>query len=397
MPYHVRITHKNPQRRSSDTLALDKDEAWLDSQIVQPRIEGRPIFVSGQVIEWSDIDEIHITRTDRSSAELLPEIRARRASERVFTPIPDEWYVARYGEDLTEHFLSGAPGQGAAQRNEAQPGKDEAAVMVVHGQDEEAALALFDWLRRIGLRPREWAQLRRSTANSSPFIGEVLEQAFQESQAVVVLFTPDEHVALRHELTGRAEGWRLQARPNVLFEAGMAFATHPARTVLVVLGPQELPSDLAGRHYVRLGSPAGLHDLASRLETAGCPVDLSGDQWLDATRFPDRSDVPPEPSLAAAPRDAGRDGAYTNLLSAHAELVQAYSGDHIYDNRVRAARKAFDDAQSAVVIAGSPAARIAAEELLIAWAPDGTRLSMAGEWRQRVAAAREKFIAAVGT
>jgi hypothetical protein len=117
-----------------------------------------------------------------------------------------------------------------------------------------------------------------------------------EPAEVVVLFTPDEHVRLRQEMVRRAPNWRLQARPNVLFEAGMAFATHPERTALVVLGDQEIPSDLAGRHYVRLGSVAALRDLAQRLHDAGCPVDLTGNDWLDVSRFPDRSGIPATPT-----------------------------------------------------------------------------------------------------
>jgi predicted nucleotide-binding protein len=167
--------------------------------------------------------------------------------------------------------------------------------MVVHGQDPDAARAMFDWLRATNLRPQEWSQLVKSSGTASPFIGEVLETAFSQAQAVVVLFTPDEQVRLRHELNKRHTVWRLQARPNVLFEAGMAFATHPERTVLVVLGDQEIPSDFAGRHYVRVDSVAALRDLAQRLEQAGCPVDLTGSDWLDLGRFPDRS------AIAAAP------------------------------------------------------------------------------------------------
>ena len=62
---------------------------------------------------------------------------------------------------------------------------------------------------------------------------------------------------------------RLQARPNVLIEAGMALITHPTRTIIAVLGDQELPSDLAGRHYIRLSHTAvvPLDDLAAASAT----------------------------------------------------------------------------------------------------------------------------------
>lgn len=176
---------------------------------------------------------------------------------------------------------------------------DPTKVMVVYGQDPQVARALFDWLRAIGLKPQEWEQLITASGEGSPFIGKVLEAAFAESQAVIVLFTPDEHTRLRGELSGDQADWRLQSRPNVLFEAGMAFATNPSRTVLVVVGSQELPSDLAGRHYVQLRSAENLRDLARRLERAGCPVDLSGSDWLHIDRFPTRGGIraaPPEGS-----------------------------------------------------------------------------------------------------
>lgn len=171
-------------------------------------------------------------------------------------------------------------------RAEAAQAEDTRAVMVVHGQDAGATRAVFDWLRSVGLRPAEWNQLVNASGAAAPFIGQVLDTAFARAQAVVVVFTPDEHVRLREELSEGEPLWRLQARPNVLFEAGMAFARHPTRTVLVVLGEQDIPSDLAGRHYLKLDRAQALRDLAQRLEAAGCPVDLTGNDWLDIERFP---------------------------------------------------------------------------------------------------------------
>lgn len=170
-------------------------------------------------------------------------------------------------------------------------------VMVIYGHDTEANNALFDWLRAIGLQPQEWSQIIGATGNASPYIGQALDQAFRNAQAVVAFFTPDERVLARGASPKDPSMWRLQARPNVLIEAGMALTSHPDRTVLVVLGEQDLPSDLAGRHYVRLSGTAAspLHDLASRLEKAGCDTDRSGSAWLDLNRFPVRDGISPAP------------------------------------------------------------------------------------------------------
>lgn len=292
MPYHVRITSKDPQRRSRDALALDKEAGWIEEHIAAPWREGRGIFVDGQVFSLDSIDQIHVTETAQTSDQLLPQIRARRQASRVVTTTPDRWYVAREGREVTEQFISGPPGTGPRM----DPGGatsfagNRRAVMVIYGHDTQANDALFTWLRAIGLEPREWGQLVQASGSASPFIGEVLQKALRDVQAVIAFFTPDECVA--PAATGRSRG-RLQARPNVLIEAGMALITHPTRTIIAVLGNQELPSDLAGRHYVRLSHAdvEPLNDLARLLSQAGCDVNLSGRDWLRPGQFPDRDSI----------------------------------------------------------------------------------------------------------
>lgn len=324
MPLHVRITAKDPRRRSKDALALDKDVEWLEEYVLAPRRQGQEIFIDGQVFAWDDIDEIHVTETEIESDRLLPIIRQRRRSEGIVVGIPDEWYVARDGRDVTDRYIKGPPGSprepGGSERHAL--AQDQTVVMVVHGHDSEAHHALFDWLRAVGLTPREWTELVQGSGSASPFIGQVLDRAFEEAQAVVVLFTPDEHVATREDLANGSLSWRLQARPNVLFEAGMAFATHPNRTVLVVLGPQDMPSDLAGRHFVRLdGSGAALQELSSRLEAAGCPIRRTGTQWLDSGRFPSRDLVSATPRSGLSHHGLPDSNLHTKLVRVLQDLV----------------------------------------------------------------------------
>lgn len=149
---------------------------------------------------------------------------------------------------------------------------------------------MFAFLRAIGLNPIEWGRALAATGSASPYIGEVLDRAFEMAQAVVVLMTPDEVAYL---ISDHATGVddpdtnpAPQARPNVLFEAGMAMGRDPRRTVLVELGGLRPFSDVAGRHAVRLNDTAEKRkDLAQRLTTAGCDVDTSGTDWLKVGDF----------------------------------------------------------------------------------------------------------------
>jgi len=159
-------------------------------------------------------------------------------------------------------------------------------VFVVHGRNETLRRAFFGFLRAVGLQPIEWRKAIELTRKPSPYVGEILDAAFREAVAVVVLLTPDDEAKLKDEflkphdpkyekkLTG-------QARPNVLFEAGMAMGRNPDRVVLVQVGEMRPFSDIGGRHVGQLSNGAeSRQELITKLANAGCNVDASGSDWL---------------------------------------------------------------------------------------------------------------------
>lgn len=163
---------------------------------------------------------------------------------------------------------------------------DARKVFVIHGRNEQARAAFFSFLRAIGLEPIEWSEAISATGQGSPYIGDALDAAFSRARAVVVLQTPDDvaylHPSLTHAGDPECEA-QMQPRPNVLFEAGMAFGRNPSRTILVELGNVKSYSDVHGRHAVRLdNSVKRRQELAGRLKTAGCAVNLEGSDWHEA-------------------------------------------------------------------------------------------------------------------
>jgi hypothetical protein len=111
------------------------------------------------------------------------------------------------------------------------------------------------------------------------------------AKAAVVLMTPDDEARLKEEFWQQTDGesekeFTGQPRQNVLFEAGMALGLYEDRTVIVELGRLRPMSDTLGRHVVRMnGSIPTRQELALRLRTAGCNVNLDGTDWHEAGDF----------------------------------------------------------------------------------------------------------------
>ena len=177
-------------------------------------------------------------------------------------------------------------------------------VFVVHGRNDQLRDSMFQFLRSIGLKPMEWAEALAATGKATPIIADILDSALRRAKAVVVLLSPDDEARLRSELQRENEAafetqLTGQARPNVLFEAGMAFGRCPDRTILVEVGSLRPFSDVAGRHVVRLNNSAQTRkDLADRLQRAGCDVDLSGSDWLRVGDFEIKPVAPPRGTFA---------------------------------------------------------------------------------------------------
>lgn len=164
-------------------------------------------------------------------------------------------------------------------------------VFIIHGRNEALRKSMFEFLRSIGLQPIEWVDAIRATGKPSPYIGEILDAAFEHAQVIIALLTPDDEARLMPQYCCPCEPefekiLAPQARPNVLFETGMAFGRSQERTVIVEIGHLRPFSDIAGRHVVRLNdSPEKRLELISRLKLAGCEVNSEGTDWLSAGKF----------------------------------------------------------------------------------------------------------------
>src|SRR5437870_5398888 len=292
MPFHVRITRRS--NKSHDEVKLDLSGEELEERFLAPYREGRSIVIGGMTIPPDDIDRIRVTETDQPSEQILPIVRRERQTSAVLVlGLSDEWQVAKRGKDITDKLITGPPGSGLVPRPGAvrPPVQGPRVVFVIHGRDEPIRDSMFSFLRSIGLHPLEWSDAIAATGRPTPYVGEVLDTAFRIARALVVLMTPDDEARLREPFIQPGDpihetALTPQARANVIFEAGMAMGRFPDQTILVEFGKLRPFSDIGGRHVIRMNnSTQRRQELARRLQTAGCPINLTGEDWHSVGNF----------------------------------------------------------------------------------------------------------------
>ncbi len=127
----------------------------------------------------------------------------------------------------------------------------------------------------------------------------MLDKAFSDAQAIVILLTPDDEGRMNYNfLSDRDPQYERQitpqARLNVVFEAGIAMGRCEDRTIIVQIGNIRPFSDIGGRHTIIMdNTPEKRGDLAKRLNTAGCPTNTFGAEWLRAGNFDLNAYKPP--------------------------------------------------------------------------------------------------------
>jgi predicted nucleotide-binding protein len=171
-------------------------------------------------------------------------------------------------------------------------------VFVVHGRDSTIRDSMFAFLRSVDLNPIEWGQAMSATGEAMPSIPATLGAALAGGvSAVVVVLTPDDLVVLKERLWKKSDPDEEkrqmgQARPNVLFEGGMAFALHPDKTVIVSLGRVKSFTDVSGLHIIRLNNTAAKRsELVEALRRAGADVQTDGrTDWYRVGEFEVKED-----------------------------------------------------------------------------------------------------------
>ena len=283
------------------------DLALINQWLLRAIADKQGITVNGVYPQITKV--VHETFLERDLAALVLATRHRININKYSTPAQRAAIRIHLAGGSNNHSATvpAVPVPRPATRNSSKGQKAKKtkgnSVFVVHGRDTALRKSMFDFLRTLGLNPMEWEQAVDQAKGNNPDVGNIIETAMARVQAVVVMFSPDELAHLKGQFwgaddkhgDGRPAG---QARPNVIFEAGLALGAHPEKTVIVQVGKVRPFSDIAGKHLVKLSDAASTrNDLANRLAKIGCEVNRVGSDWMTAGAF-----APTEARPARKPR-----------------------------------------------------------------------------------------------
>ncbi|MEI2700849.1 MAG: TIR domain-containing protein [Baekduia sp.] len=271
MYYHVRIWPSGTNDKFSGELyALNISESDLRSRFIQPYESGTPVTWEGRTV---GIERITVSATDEP-----------------WSGSDEETAFAKENQ-VTNDWITGPPGApnpaSSSTTSAATQTPDPRRVMVVHGRNDAIRRAMFTYLRALSLSPIEWDEAIAETGQGTPHNLLAVEAAMAAAQAVVVVMTAEDQAGLLPGLASSPDdediSLRGQPRQNVILEAGMAMGVNRDRTILVEVGRIRPASDFDGLNTVRLNnSPSTRKALAKRLESAGCPTNQDGSDWLEA-------------------------------------------------------------------------------------------------------------------
>jgi len=146
--YHVYILQNFDQvgrgslTRPFQFLNLSEDD--LRKRVLEAWETGRGITWGGETADPAQITSIKVYETESPA----PELRGAEASG----------WMKDHGRDVTNDYITGpagsqAPAAAASASGAPSPLRDARRVMVVHGRNEAARVAMFHSLRALGLGP----------------------------------------------------------------------------------------------------------------------------------------------------------------------------------------------------------------------------------------------------
>lgn len=290
MPYHVRIYSRG---MPVPAVYLDLTELALESTVVAPYLSGNDLVIDGRLFRVNDISEIKISFGEHPSSSIAEDVVVTQGVV-VKDPIGRARQIAERAHDVTAEFITSPPGADESPSRNREDTESVLAsrrkVFLVHGRWREATDAMAVFLSSLGLEVVDWDDAVVATGKGSRYPAEILDAGFAMCHVIVVLMTPDDvaaiHPSLSREQSGRTT-LRGQARPNVIFEAGMAWQRDRGRTLIIEFGVVSSLSDLSGVDKVRFdGSAASRQKVNSRLRSIGADISDGNGRWLRAGTFP---------------------------------------------------------------------------------------------------------------
>jgi predicted nucleotide-binding protein len=262
-------------RALEDTLGLSRSQ--VNRRIAQESIDGH-LPRNLAAISLAAKHRLPISRY--ASAEELAELRG--SAPRNVAPPPPQVAPA----------ISKPAGKKLV-KSKVKATKDNS-MFVVHGRDAKLNQDMYLFLSSIGIVPMEWDHaIKAAKGGANPIVGDVISQAMERVQGVMILLSPDEEAKIRTKFASTSDKKRglhlkgFQPRPNVIFEAGLALGAHSDKTILVQVGTVRDISDIAGKHMVYLSNSfADRKRLADRLASKlKFKVDLDGVTWQNVGNF----------------------------------------------------------------------------------------------------------------
>jgi predicted nucleotide-binding protein len=258
------------------------------ARVVSVRLRPAPLRSELEALTPLPLDGTHIFTSPSLDAALLNvvtgilELPPRPASRRT-TPQPGGSAATATNPAAT------SPATTASAKGAAMP--DPKKVFIIHGRNTKARNELGIFVRSLGLSPINFMDLRASMGGT-PTVAEIVERGMDQAQGVIALVTADEYAAVRPDLRYAHDQpddiARWQARPNVIFEAGMAFGRDRKRVVFVLLGNPKLFTDVAGIHILRPNNDPSSDRVTLRnalSQGMGCEVDLHSSDWMTSGDF----------------------------------------------------------------------------------------------------------------
>jgi predicted nucleotide-binding protein len=241
----VKTVHANDDGGQTEMRRLLNEVFWEDSESEFRRSLPTAEKLMNRLHELFDVDDDGIPASPTSGIRFAPPQRPAYDQPKA-TSVATPSALPKQERSIVTQAVT-------------ENGSSNNRVFVVHGRDSYAHKQLEGFLRFAGCRILTWNQAKISVASKQPTTLEIVKAGIASSTAVVVLFTPDDVAHVKPEFKQSDDPAHEteptgQARQNVIFEAGMALAVAPERTLFVRYGKTRKMSDIDGHNWTTLSN-----------------------------------------------------------------------------------------------------------------------------------------------